>query len=81
LLNKFEKLFIFNLVANNIDINILKTTITNNNNKSKLLNTISIDNYNLVQNSKILLLKTILYNIFLQYIFTIYLQYNFLNNC
>jgi len=53
LLNKFEKSFMFiviqiyNLIANNLNINTFRTSFTKNNNKLILFNTISIDTYNL----------------------------------
>jgi len=53
LLNKFEESFTFiviqmyDLVANNLDINTSRTQFTNNNNNLVLFNTIFIDTYNL----------------------------------
>jgi len=53
LLNKFEESLTFiviqmyNLVANNLDINISRTFLIENNNKLTLFNTILIDAYNL----------------------------------
>jgi len=58
LLNKLEKSLTFiviqmyNLVANNLDINTSRTQFTNNNNNLILSNTISIDIYNLNIESK-----------------------------
>jgi len=53
LLNKLEKSLTFivaqmyNLVINNLNINISRTSLTKNNNKLILFNTILVDTYNL----------------------------------
>jgi len=58
LLNEFEESLIFiviqmyDLVVNNLDINISRTSSTKNNNKLILLNTIFVDIYNLNTKSK-----------------------------
>jgi len=58
LLNEFEESLtfivsqIYNLVVNNLDINISRTKFTNNNNNLVLLNTTFINTYNLNIESK-----------------------------